>query len=112
LDRTFRVVMDLLTIVFIKRFLTRPMHVFGLMGVGSIALGFILGIYLSVLKLGFGQSIGDRPLLILVVILILAGVQLLSVGILAELVTRTYHESQNRPIYRIREVVTADSAEQ
>ncbi|MEM8603924.1 MAG: glycosyltransferase family 2 protein [Cyanobacteria bacterium P01_H01_bin.121] len=110
LDRTFRVVMDLLTIVFIKRFLTRPMHVFGLMGVGSIALGFILGIYLSVLKLGFGQSIGDRPLLILVVILILAGVQLLSVGILAELVTRTYHESQNRPIYRIREVVTADPA--
>ena len=61
LDRTFRVVMDLLTIVFIKRFLTRPMHVFGLLGLGSMALGMGLGVYLSVLKLFLGQSIGDRP---------------------------------------------------
>ena len=104
LDRTFRVVMDLLTIVFIKRFLTRPMHVFGLLGLGSSLLGFALGVYLSFLKLVLGQSIGDRPLLILMVILILAGVQLFSVGLLAELLIRTYHESQGRPIYRIRSV--------
>ncbi|MGA1411624.1 MAG: glycosyltransferase family 2 protein [Prochlorotrichaceae cyanobacterium] len=104
LDRTFRVVMDLLTIVFIKRFLTRPMHVFGLLGLGSSLLGFALGVYLSFLKLVLGQSIGDRPLLLLMVILILAGVQLFSVGLLAELLIRTYHESQGRPIYRIRSV--------
>jgi glycosyltransferase involved in cell wall biosynthesis len=104
LDRTFRVIMDLLTIVFIKRFLTRPMHVFGLLGLGSTLLGLAIGIYLSFLKLVWGQSIGDRPLLILMVILILAGVQLFSVGLLAELLIRTYHESQGRPIYRIRSV--------
>jgi glycosyltransferase involved in cell wall biosynthesis len=104
LDRTFRVVMDLLTIVFIKRFLTRPMHVFGLLGLGSMVLGMGLGLYLSFLKLFLGHSIGDRPLLILAVVLVLAGVQLFSVGLLAELLMRTYHESQGRPIYRVREV--------
>jgi len=104
LDRTFRVVMDLLTIVFIKRFLTRPMHVFGLLGLGSTVLGMGLGLYLTFLKLFLGQSIGDRPLLILSVVLVLTGVQLFSVGLLAELLMRTYHESQGRPIYRVRAV--------
>ena len=107
LGRTFRVLMDLLTIFFMKKFLTRPMHVFGLFGLGAIALGFLLGVYLTVLKLGFGQSIGDRPLLILAVVLLVSGVQLFSFGLLAELQMRTYHESQNRPIYRVREVVEA-----
>lgn len=105
LGRTFRVLMDLLTIAFMKKFLTRPMHVFGLLGLISIVLGTILGLYLTFLKLGLGQSIGDRPLLMLVVILILTGVQLFSFGLLAELLMRTYHESQGRPIYRVREVV-------
>ena len=105
LGRTFRVLMDLLTIFFMKRFLTRPMHVFGLWGLVSMILGLLLGSYLTVLKLVMGQSIGDRPLLILAVLLILAGVQLFSFGLLAELLMRTYHESQGRPIYRVREVV-------
>lgn len=105
LGRTFRVVMDLLTVFFIKKFLTRPMHVFGLFGLGSIILGILLGAYLTFLKLGLGESIGNRPLLILAVLLVLTGVQLLSFGLLAELVMRTYHESQKRPIYRVREVI-------
>ncbi|HEY9847421.1 MAG TPA: glycosyltransferase family 2 protein, partial [Candidatus Caenarcaniphilales bacterium] len=105
LGRTFRVLMDLLTIYFIKTFLTRPMHVFGLFGLISLLCGTLLGLYLTVLKLGLGQSIGNRPLLILAVVLFLAGVQLFSVGLLAELLMRTYHESQGRPIYRVREVV-------
>lgn len=105
LGRTFRVLMDLFTIAFMKKFLTRPMHVFGLFGLVSIILGVALGAYLTVLKLGLGQSIGDRPLLILAIVLFLAGVQLLSFGLLAELQMRTYHESQGRPIYRVREVV-------
>ncbi|YAI82438.1 MAG: glycosyltransferase family 2 protein [cyanobacterium endosymbiont of Rhopalodia sterrenbergii] len=105
LGRTFRVVMDLLTVFFIKKYLTRPMHVFGLFGLGSTILGITLGIYLIFLKLALGQSIGHRPLLILSVLLVLTGVQLLSFGLLAELVMRTYHESQKRPIYRVREII-------
>ena len=105
LGRTFRVVMDLMTVYFMKRFLTKPMYVFGLLGLLSMISGFALGCYLTFLKLGLGQSIGDRPLLILAVVLFLAGVQLFCFGLLAELLMRTYHESQNRPIYRIREVL-------
>lgn len=109
LGRTFRVLMDLFTIYFMKRFLTRPMHVFGLFGLAAMILGIGLGLYLTFIKLALGESIGDRPLLILSVVLFLTGVQLFSFGLLAELSMRTYHESQNRPIYRVREV--AESAE-
>jgi glycosyltransferase involved in cell wall biosynthesis len=105
LGRTFRVVMDLFTIFAMKKFLTRPMHGFGLAGLLSIALGLLVGLYLTFLKLGLGERIGDRPLLILAVVLVLAGIQLLSFGLLAELCMRTYHESQGRPIYRVREVI-------
>ena len=111
LGRTFRVVMDLFTIFFMKKFLTRPMHVFGLFGLVAMLAGFGVGIYLSFLKLALGQDIGERPLLILAVVLFLTGIQLLSFGLLAELSMRTYHESQNRPIYRIREVVGSKAAE-
>ncbi|MBR8835488.1 MAG: glycosyltransferase family 2 protein [Stigonema ocellatum SAG 48.90 = DSM 106950] len=104
--RTFRVLMDLLTILFMKRFLTRPMHVFGLLGLISMVLGTAIGIYLTWVKLVLGQNIGNRPLLILGVLLLVTGVQLFCFGLLAELLMRTYHESQGRPIYRVREVVT------
>lgn len=105
LGRTFRVVLDLFTIFFMKKFLTRPMHVFGLLGIISTMIGIVLGLYLTFLKLGLGRNIGERPLLILAVLLILTGIQLFSFGLLAELLMRTYHESQGRPIYRVREVV-------
>lgn len=107
LDRTFRVVMDLLTISFIKKFLTRPMHVFGLLGLLSFSLGIIIGGYLSFIRLALGESIGERPLLILAVLLTLTGIQLFCFGLLAELSMRTYHESQDRPIYRVREVISS-----
>lgn len=105
--RTFRVLMDLLTIWFMKKFLTRPMHVFGLLGLFSMISGIVLGGYLTFVKLALGETIGHRPLLILAVVLLLAGVQLFSFGLLAELLMRTYHESQGRPIYRVREIVTS-----
>ena len=108
LSRTFRVLMDLLTIAFMKTFLTRPMHAFGFLGVISTITGFILACYLTLLKLGFNQGIGDRPLLLLSMVLILAGLQMFSFGLLAELLMRTYHESQGRPIYRIREIIGLD----
>lgn len=105
LDRTFRVLMDLFTISFMKTFLTRPMHVFGLLGLVSGTAGIGLGLYLSFLKVFLNQQIGDRPLLILAVVLLLTGIQLFCFGLLAELLMRTYHESQGRPIYRVREVI-------
>lgn len=108
LGRTFRVLMDLFTIFFMKTFLTRPMHVFGLFGLISTGAGSIIGLYLTILKLGFAQEIGDRPLLILGVVLILAGLQLFSFGVLGEMLMRTYHESQGRPIYRVREILGRD----
>jgi glycosyltransferase involved in cell wall biosynthesis len=107
LGRTFRVLMDLATIFFMKKFLTRPMHVFGLFGLLSMVVGIGIGIYLTATKLVFDANIGDRPLLILAVVLFLTGINLFSLGLLAELSMRTYYESQNRPIYRVREVVEA-----
>ena len=103
LGRTFRVMMDLLTVSFMKTFLTRPMHVFGSLGMLSMGLGFVIGSYLTFIKVFLNQGIGERPLLLLSVVLLLAGIQLFCVGLLAELLMRTYHESQNRPIYRVRE---------
>ncbi|BAZ08084.1 glycosyltransferase family 2 protein [Calothrix sp. NIES-3974] len=106
LARTFRVVMDLMTIAFMKKFLTRPMHVFGLLGLGSMISGIFIGFYLTFIKFGLGENIGDRPLLILAVLMFVTGVQLFCFGLLAELLMRTYHESQGRPIYRVREVIS------
>ena len=102
MDRTFRVLMDLLTVWFMRRFLTRPMHGFGFVGLISLGLGLSVTLALVGEKLLFGTDIGDRPLLLLAVLAILGGVQLFSFGLLAEMQMRTYHESQGRPIYRLR----------
>lgn len=107
LGRTLRVAMDLLTVYFMKKFLTKPMHIFGGLGLMSMFSGVIISVYLTLVKFLDNQDIGDRPLLILAVVLFLTGIQLFSFGLLAELLMRTYHESQNRPIYRVREVISA-----
>ncbi len=101
IDRTFRVLMDLLTVWFMNRFLTRPMYVFGFGGIVAIAGSLLISTYLLIIKL-LGEDIGTRPLLTLSLVLGLAGVQLFCFGLLGELQIRTYHESQGRPIYRIR----------
>jgi hypothetical protein len=111
IDRTFRVLMDLLTVWFMKRFLTRPMHVFGFAGLFMLAVGLLVALWLVAEKLILGTDIGDRPLLLLAVLAILSGVQLFGFGLLAELQMRTYHESQGRPIYRIRDIVRDGLAE-
>ena len=105
IDRTFRVLLDLLTVWFLKRFLTRPMHVFGVGGLAAIGLGLLMGLWLLGQKLLLGADIGGRPLLLAAVLSLLAGVQLFCFGLLAELQMRTYHESQGRPIYRVRETL-------
>ena len=104
IDRTFRVLMDLLTVWFMNRFLTRPMYVFGFGGILAIIGSFITSFYLLIIKL-LGNDIGDRPLLLFALLLAVTGVQLFGFGLLGELQIRTYHESQNRPIYRIRDTL-------
>jgi len=104
IDRTFRVLMDLLTVWFMKRFLTRPMYVFGFGGLIAMFGSLLASTYLLAVKL-MGGDIGNRPLLTLAVVLGLAGIQLFCFGLLGELLIRTYHESQGRPIYRIRETL-------
>ena len=103
IDRTFRVLMDLLTVWFMTKFLTRPMYGFGFVGIISILVSLGMTSYLFIIKL-LGNDIGNRPLLMFALILGIAGVQLFSFGLLGELLIRTYHESQNRPIYRIRKI--------
>ncbi len=109
IDRTFRVLMDLLTVWFMNRFLTRPMYVFGFGGILAILASFITSFYLLLLKFS-GEDIGNRPLLIFALLLAIAGVQLFGFGLLGELQIRTYHESQNRPIYRIRDTLRGGRA--
>lgn len=104
IDRTFRVLMDLLTIWFLQRFLTQPMHVFGFAGLLAIITSVLMSFSLLLVKLA-GNDIGARPLLLLSVVLGLAGVQMFCLGLLGEMLMRTYHESQNRSIYRIRQVL-------
>ncbi|MFM7549778.1 MAG: glycosyltransferase family 2 protein [Cyanobacteriota bacterium] len=103
IDRTFRVLMDLLTVWFMKRFLTRPMHVFGFGGLAAMGVGLLVLLWLVGEKLLLGVNIGDRPLLLMGLLSFLTGVQLFCFGLLAELQMRTYHESQGRPIYRVRD---------
>ncbi len=104
IGRTLRVVLDLMTVRFMQTYLTRPMQVFGLAGIVSGFLGFLVCVKLVFEKLVLGSDIGSRPLLLLGILLIVVGVQLLSLGLVADVVSRTYHESQGKPPYYIREV--------
>jgi glycosyltransferase involved in cell wall biosynthesis len=120
LSRTFRVILDLMTILFLRRYGARPMHLFGGIGIVAGGLGFLIGLYLTGLKVwagiqggmeGFRQeTIGDRPLLMLAVLLIILGVQFLIMGLLAELVVRTYYESQGKPVYHIHQLLRPETA--
>lgn len=106
LSRTVRVLLDLLTVRFLLSYSARPMQLFGGLGLLSFALGVIGGLYLSSLKVIYGYHYQiDRPLLTLSVLLMVVGVQLISMGLLAELVVRTYHEASGKPIYAIREII-------
>jgi glycosyltransferase involved in cell wall biosynthesis len=105
LSRTLTVLLDLLTVKFLLSYSTRPMQVFGLLGVVSFAVGFVIAAYLSFLRLVLGSPIADRPLLLLAILLIFVGVQLVTMGLLGELMIRTYHEAQGKKIYTVREML-------
>lgn len=106
LGRTFKVISDLFLMVFMQKYFQRPMHLFGPVGFLLLFGGAVINLYLLVVKL-MGQDIGNRPLLILGVMLFLSGLQLLLFGILSEVMMRTYYESQEKTPYRVREIVSA-----
>ena len=101
LGRTFRVMSDLVTMVFFRRYSQKPMHLFGTMGFISLFLGIIINFYMLVLKI-MGEDIWGKPLLLLGMILLLGGIQLITIGILAEVSMRTYYESGNKKTYQVR----------
>jgi len=109
IGRTIRVMLDILLVKFLNDYLNKPLYAFGGLGLLMMFLGFIIMLYLSVEKIVFGESIGNRPLLILGVLLFLSGLQLLSTGIIAEVVIRTYYESKRDVPYRIAEKVNFEN---
>lgn len=102
-NRTFKVILDLIAVIFLLGYFNRPLYVFGAVGFAVGGIGTLLGLYLTVFKLLTENKIGDRPLLQLAVLLMALGVQFISTGIVADMIMRTYHESQRKPIYYIRE---------
>lgn len=104
LSRTVRVILDLVTVKFLLSYSTRPLQIFGLLGLAAGTLGTIILAYLGYVRLFTTQGIADRPLLLLGMLLLFIGVQLVTFGLLAELLARTYYESQNKPVYVIREI--------
>jgi glycosyltransferase involved in cell wall biosynthesis len=103
LGRTFKVMSDLVTMVFFRRYIQKPMHLFGTMGFISLFLGIIINLYLLTLKI-LGHDIWGKPLLILGLIFLLGGIQLITIGILAEINVRTYFESTDRKTYQVRKI--------
>jgi glycosyltransferase involved in cell wall biosynthesis len=102
IGRTLRVVLDLITVRFMQQYLVKPMQVFGLGGLLAGGLGFAICAWLAFERLVFGSPLADRPLLLLGALLIMVGVQLVSLGLVADLLARTYHEAQGKRAYHVR----------
>ncbi len=107
IGRTFRVMSDLILMLFFQKYLQKPMHIFGLLGFFVFFIGVIINLYLAVLKI-MGQDIWGKPLLMLGVMLVVGGIQFITIGIVTEVLIRTYYESQNKKAYQIREVVSGE----
>jgi glycosyltransferase involved in cell wall biosynthesis len=104
LERVFKVIADMMLLLFIRKYFQRPIHLFGIFGVLLILLGVFINMYLLLVKFGFGEDIGTRPLLIFGMMFILGGIQLFTIGIVMELLIRTYYESQKKRPYRIKNI--------
>ncbi len=111
LSRTVRVVLDLLTVKFLSGFSTRPIQLFGMVGLVCAAAGLGLTGYLGFERLVLGVELSGRPVVLLAILLAVVGVQFVSIGLLGEMLVRTYHESQHKPIYRVRELAELTSAD-
>ena len=110
IGRTTRVMSDLLLMLFLQKYRLNPMHLFGTLGIGALIPGILINLYLLILKL-MGHDIGQRPLLTLGILLLFIGVQLITTGFIAELITRTYFESQHKKPYTIKEVIVGSQAD-
>ena len=104
ISRTIRVILDLMTVKFLISYSTRPLHIFGLLGFVMGSLGTGVWAWLAYVKFFGHEGIGNRPMLLFGTLLVFTGVQLVTIGLLAEMQARTYHESQDKPIYVIREI--------
>jgi glycosyltransferase involved in cell wall biosynthesis len=109
IGRTTRVLLDLVTVRFLLSYGTRPMQIFGLLGLLAMLVGVLIAMYLTAIKFIEGAAIANRPLLLLAVLMIVLGVQFISLGLIGELVVRTYYESQSKPIYVVREELNGGS---
>ncbi len=107
ISRTIRVVLDLLTVKFLSGFSTRPIHVFGFLGMVLGGIGSVLLAWLGGQKMLFGVELGGRPIVLLAILLVVLGVQFVTMGLLGEMLARTYHESQGKPIYVVGEDLPA-----
>ncbi|MEM6801735.1 MAG: glycosyltransferase family 2 protein [Bacteroidota bacterium] len=103
IGRTFKVISDLILVLFFQKYLQKPMHIFGLWGFLTFLVGVGINIYMVFLKL-LGQDIWGRPLLVLGLMLTLGGIQLITIGLIVEVLMRTYYESQNKKTYEIRQI--------
>jgi hypothetical protein len=103
INRTFKVLSDLVLMVFFRRYIQKPMHLFGTLGFISFGIGLLINLYLLVLKI-MGHDIWGKPILILGLIFLLGGIQLVTIGILAEISVRTYFESQDKKTYKVRKL--------
>ncbi|CDZ38813.1 Undecaprenyl-phosphate 4-deoxy-4-formamido-L-arabinose transferase [Neorhizobium galegae bv. officinalis] len=112
ISRTFRVILDLLSVMFFMRFKARPGHFFGSLGLGLGALSAIILFYLFIDKFIMGNDIGTRPLFLIGVMLFLSAVQMITTGIIAEMIARTYYRDDNSLSYIVREVYEGDAAHQ
>ena len=104
ITRTFRVILDLITVKFLLSYSNRPIHIFGMIGLCSFFLGFLLITVMVVQRQFFGMGLADRPLFLLAILLILVGIQFITIGLISEIQVRTYHESQKKPIYFIKDI--------
>ena len=105
ISRTFRVILDLITVKFLLQYSARPIHFFGGLCLAIGVTGFIIAFVMLVQKFFFSIPMGDRPLLLLAVLLMFIGLQFITFGLLGELMTRTYHEAQNKPVYVVRKLL-------
>ncbi|HFE67487.1 MAG TPA: glycosyltransferase, partial [Chloroflexi bacterium] len=120
ISRTFRVIVDLMTVVFLRNYGDRPMHLFGMLGLIMGGLGGLTLFYLFLVKVWAGisggwagfqaEEIGSRPLLSLGILLVILGVQFFVMGLIAELIVRVYYEAQNKPVYHVREIIGRSEA--
>ncbi|MCZ6623215.1 MAG: glycosyltransferase family 2 protein [Deltaproteobacteria bacterium] len=109
LSRTLRVFVDLMTVKFLSGYSTRPGHLFGLCGVFAMLGGLGITFYLGILRLFHQTSLANRPLLLLGILLIITGVQFITMGLLGEMLSRVYYENQEKPTYTIKEILSSES---